>query len=295
MNKTTDTILRELFRSISARLDKAGIESPRLEAGLIIGQVLGMDRLELHISHEYSVSPEQSREIEDVLTRRLNHEPMACILGYREFHNLSFRVTPDVLIPRPETELLVETAIEWIRGRTSSPGQVLRFADIGTGSGNIAVSILHQCPETSCIATDISAPALGIARENAGHHDVLERAEFRHGNMTDTFKMDEKFDAILSNPPYISRRVESTLTPDVIDWEPHNALFSDNDGMGHIDILIRRSPNHLVPGGLLLIEIGHDQQDRTLSIVNQVRTFTDACILEDLSVKPRLLRALMKG
>lgn len=257
----------------------------------MIGSSIGLDRLALHLNPGHLVTQQQALDIEGKLERRLDNEPMAYILGISHFHELSFRVTPDVLIPRPETELLVEKAIAWIRVLNPTNTSGLRFADIGTGSGNIFISILHQCPESTCLATEISPAALDIARLNADDHHVAGRVEFRTGDMTQAFNPGEKFDAILSNPPYIGRREIPHLSADVVNWEPHDALFSENNGMQHIENLIEYSSAHLVPEGLLLIEIGHEQRDRTLSAVSRSGAYSDTRVLNDLSGKPRLLEA----
>jgi release factor glutamine methyltransferase len=190
-----------------------------------------------------------------LLDRRQRGEPIQYITGEAEFYGLPFRVTPAVLIPRPETEHSVEKLIELCKGL--EPPRVL---DVGTGSGAIAVAIAHELPHSSVTATDISAEALAIARENAERNGVAARVRFLQGDLLAPLS-GERFDVVASNPPYVSSEDRASLDVEVRDYEPETALFAGPDGLGIYRRLILQAAEVLVPGGHIVLEIGYDQRD----------------------------------
>lgn len=247
--------LSDLLRQTYARLLAAGIEPSEagVEARLLLQHALGFTREQLITRSEDSVDP---TPLEPLLVRRERREPLAYLLGEREFYGLSFFVTPAVLIPRPETELLVEM----IRSPPPRPAgsQRLAIADIGTGSGCIAVTLAELLPEAQVYATDISEDALEVARRNAARHGV--NVTFLLGDLLAPLPKELLFEVIVSNPPYISRTEAETLAPEVIDGEPHVALFdTDADGLGFYRRLASDAPKRLAPGGLLAVEVGMGQ------------------------------------
>jgi release factor glutamine methyltransferase len=254
------TIKDALTRSAQWLAEK-GLESPRLDAEVLLAHLLAMSRLDLYLAWDRLLNDKQKEQYRDLLKRRANHEPVAYIVGRREFHSLDFRVTPDVLIPRPETELLIEIALKRIRGRgegkSAGATSPLRIADVGTGSGAIAVVLAKELPEARLTATDDSEPALKVARQNAEAHGVAQRIVFRCVSLLEG--LEGSFDLIVSNPPYVSERDRETLPPDVVRYEPTRALFAGEDGLEVIRLLIPQAAERLAPGAALLLEIGAEQ------------------------------------
>ncbi|MCE2870375.1 MAG: peptide chain release factor N(5)-glutamine methyltransferase [Oxalobacteraceae bacterium] len=225
---------------------KAAPVSP-LEARILIAHSLQWSRVQLITQSKNSLTPKQVEEIQCLLERRLQGEPIAYLTGHREFYGLMFAVTPDVLIPRPETELLVELALE----RMSSTARVL---DMGTGSGAVAVAVAHQRPDAHVVATDVSAKALEVARKNALSNQV--QIDFLLSNWYEV--INKKFDLIVSNPPYIAAG-DVHLTQGDLRFEPAEALTDQATGLTAIEKIIRGAPAHLEVGGWLLLEHGYDQ------------------------------------
>lgn len=243
---------------IAARLADAGIESrdSRVEARLLAQHALGLEREQMILRRD-APAPVETLLVEALVERRLRREPLAYIVGLRWFHGLQFQVGPAVLVPRPETEMLVEWALE--RFNADEP---VRIADIGTGSGCIAVAIAARRPEARIHATDISEAALDIARANALRHKVAERIDFRHGDLLAALDPAPPYDALLVNPPYIPESDRPTLAPEVESYEPSTALFGPGvDGLGVYRRLASGAAPFLKPGGALAVEVGAGQAD----------------------------------
>lgn len=217
----------------------------------MLAHFLGCTAGALRLRSGEPFSPELAESFGALVERRARREPLQYILGTEEFMGLCFRVTPAVLIPRLDTEVLVEQAVRRLQGR----GRV-RVADIGTGSGAIAVALAHRLPEATVVATDISREALALARENAAANGVS--VEFRQGDLLEPLA-GEQFDAILSNPPYIGSAEMAGLMPEVRDWEPHLALTPGEDGLAIHRRLAAGAPALLRPGGFLAVEVGIGQ------------------------------------
>ena len=228
----------------------ASLSTARRDAELLLLHTLHRDRAWLLAHPEAEITPEQLAQFDSLLTRRARHEPIQHITGQQEFYGLTLRVTPDVLIPRPETEHLVEAALARIPADTPN-----RILDVGTGSGAIAIALAAHRPHAAITAVDSSPAALAVARENAATHHVAIR--FIESDLL-TALPAEQFDLILSNPPYVPASDE--LEPQVRDFEPHSALFAGESGLDIYRRLIPQAHAALVPGGLLLMEIGHGQQ-----------------------------------
>ena len=279
---TIDAVMREGAR----RLSEAGVENAALDAALIVAETLGVDRLAVHTNRDRCLNADELGRIREMLDRRVAREPLAYILGRREFYGLDFEVTPDVLIPRPETELLVERAIAWIDRRGEGSSEPL-IADIGTGSGAIAVAAAHERPQSQWIATDISEAALAVARRNAKRHGVDDRIEFRQGSLLEP--IDEKLNAICCNPPYVAERDRETLALEVVDYEPGGALFAGPDGLDCIRALIEESPHHLRSGGCLMIECGINQSGAIASLLERSASWCEATVHKDLAGIDRVI------
>lgn len=257
------TSIAESLTTAAQLLNGAGVPEARREAGSLLSFILGKDRTFL-ISHaEDQLSDDVFRRFREDVERRASGEPLQYITGVQDFFGREFRVTPDVLIPRPETELLVEAAIEVV-------GNNPFICDVGTGSGCIAVTLLCELPAARAVAVDKSSPALEIAKLNARNHAVSERIEFA---ISDCFSAlgakDYQFDLIVSNPPYVSAEVMAGLQREVRDHEPRVALSPGADGLSVIRRLIREAPAFLKDNGYLIMEIGFDQSEAAKDLVQE--------------------------
>ena len=246
----------------SNKLRKAGVPEARREAGSLLAFLLDKDRTFILSHADDGISAEQFTLFQEFLDSRAQGEPSQYITGRQEFYGLEFEVTPDVLIPRPETELLVETALKLI----ASEADVL-LCDVGTGSGCIAVTLLKQLPTARVVALDVSAAALEIAKRNAARHGVTDRIEFV---LSDCFaSLDQQhFDLMVSNPPYVAEAAVATLQREVRDFEPRVALTAGADGLDVIRPLLKEAKDYLKPRGYLLFEIGFDQHAVVAALID---------------------------
>lgn len=276
------TSIKEALTQGIETLSRARIERPRLDAEVLLAHVLQADRSRLYAYPEQPLSAAELARFQDLLNRRTRHEPVAYLTGEREFYGLPFWVTPQVLIPRPETELLVELALETIR-----PGH--RVLDIGTGSGCIAVSVAVHAPQTTLIATDISAGALAIARRNAHRHNVDRQITFVQANLASG--INAPIDLLISNPPYISAPEMETLAPNVKDFEPAPALTDGTSaGLSLVEKILAYAATHIVSGGSLLVEIGASQGKQVISLAQRAAPSAKFEIKHDLAGRDRILR-----
>lgn len=239
----------EALRAARGRF--AGIDTAALDAELLLAHVLGRSRTWLRAWPEHRLDPGQQDRYEALVMRRAAGEPVAYLLGRREFWSLELEVGPAVLIPRPETERLVEAVLEALRGREGP-----RILDLGTGSGCVALALARERPDATVVGVEASADALAVARRNAGRHG-LHHVEFLQGDWLDPVG-GAHFDAIVSNPPYV-RSDDPHLRQGDVRFEPAAALDGGPDGLDAIRALAERAPSHLVPGGLLALEHGFDQ------------------------------------
>lgn len=248
MSVSIGTALSEAARTLAAN-----ISEPRLDAALLMSHVIGRDRAFLIAHPEAAIAGPQLKEFEELTARRAQGEPLQYLTGHQEFFKLDFEVTPDVLIPRPETELIVEAGLE-----LADPNAAFVFADLGTGSGCLAVSILHECRRARALAIDISEQALRITQRNAERHRVADRLRLVQSDLFDAISVTETFDLIVSNPPYVSDDEMKTLQREV-QREPRAALAGGSDGLALIRRLLLEAPGHLRPGGYLIFEFGINQ------------------------------------
>ncbi|MGQ0542239.1 MAG: peptide chain release factor N(5)-glutamine methyltransferase [Blastocatellia bacterium] len=247
--------IAEQIETAAKRLKENGVADPRREASSLLEFAIGRPKSYL-ISHpEYVLSETEAQKFESFTQRRAGREPFQYIAGKQEFFGLDFHVTPAVLIPRPETELLVEKAVELL---AKSKNQI--FLDIGTGTGCIAISILKNVDSAKAVAVDISSEALAIASANVLKHGVNDRIDLRRSDLFSDIA-GLKFDLIASNPPYIPASEMDLLQAEVRDYEPRISLTDGGDGLSRIKAIIQGAPDHLLPGGKLLIEIGFGQAD----------------------------------
>lgn len=243
-----------VLRAAARRLTAQGIDSGPLDAEVLLGHVLGMGREQLLAAAKTPLDDAQLQSYMRQLARRIGREPTAYIIGKREFWSLDIHVTPDVLIPRPETELLVEIslAIAAELGVT----EPMSILDLGTGSGAVAVALATELPGANILATDISAAALAVASGNALGNAVACKIKFAQGDLFDAVKMLERFDLIVSNPPYLRRSEIEALEPEVRGWEPRGALDGGWDGLDYYRRIAAQVFDYLVPNGAIAVEIG---------------------------------------
>ena len=245
-----------------------GIESARLDAELLLADVLGLNRVQLYTHFDRPLDTEEQNRYRELVRRRASLEPVAYILGEKEFYGRRFAVGPSVLVPRPETEHLIDAVLRW-----ATQHDVKRIADIGSGSGCIAVTLALELPETSVVATDLSADALEVAKENARGHGVNDRIEWHCCDLLPDSARG--FDVVASNPPYIAEG-DSEVAASVHVYAPHLALFSGTDGLDLIRRLVATAPQRLEEPGLLAFELGARQADAVTAMA------PDFAFVEDL-------------
>ncbi len=278
--------IRRVLEWTTGYLTEHGSESPRLEAEILLAHARGCPRIQLYTHFDDELSEDVRGRMRALVKRRANLEPVAYLVGHREFFSLDFEVNSDVLIPRPETEMLVMEALEFLRGVTAP-----KVVDVGTGSGCIAVAIACHAPTTSVTAIDVSEAALAVARRNAARHQVEDRMTFQRGDLFAPLSATDTFDMIVSNPPYVATDDQTGLDPDVVRHEPHDALFAGGDGLAVIRRIIEAAPQHLRPGGTLLIEFSPEQTDAITGLFDQSGQFEEVTILRDTSQQSRAVRA----
>ncbi len=262
------------------------IDESRLEAELLLAHSLKIDKPKLISDQQRDLSQTELAAFTELIGRRSEHEPTAYITGVQPFLSLDLYVEPSVLIPRPETELLVENVL---RSNVQSAKSIL---DVGTGSGAIAVSLAKHLPGANVVGIDTSEEALAIARKNAGRHRVTERCRFLRSDMFDN--VEGVFDLIVSNPPYIPSSDMDGLQPEVRDWEPRAALDGGPDGLRYIRLLIEQTPAHLKPAGNLWFEFGFGQSRKIEEMLASNRNYKDIRIIKDYSGIDRIASAQLQ-
>lgn len=276
--------ISETLKRSAKILEQNGIAEPRREANSLLAFFLQKDKVFLIAHSGYELTPDEEKQFSTILERRANREPFQHITGKQEFYGLDFFVSKDVLIPRPETEIIVENAIEILR-ETKDP----RICEIGIGSGCISVSILHENANAKAFSFDISENALQIAEKNARFHGVFDRIFLEKSDVFENIK-DKDFDLIVSNPPYIPQSDFDDLQPEVRDFDPQIALTDGKDGLSIIAKIIERSPDFLKPKGHILIEIGIDQANSVKKMFSP-EIWQSVEFISDLQNIPRTVRA----
>jgi release factor glutamine methyltransferase len=280
--------IAENIRIAAQILQESGVAEPRREANSLLAFALRKSKTFLVAYPEYELSGEEETRFREFLRRRAGREPFQYITGRQEFYGLDFVVSGDVLIPRPETESIVENACEILRDKENP-----FFCEVGVGSGCISVAILHEIKTAAAVGLDISEKAIGIAKLNAGNNEVLNRLNLKISDVFGALET-EKFDLIVSNPPYISREDIKDLQPEVRDFEPLTALTDGGDGFSIVEKIIEESPRFLKSGGFLLLEIGFDQSVKVREMF-RAETWQSVEILPDLQGIPRTVKARLNG
>jgi len=281
------TILHMILWSAEYLTEK-GVEAGRLDAEWLLSTALGVDRLQLYLQYDRPLSSEEREAFKPLLRRRARREPLQYIIGRAAFRQLELKTDPRVLIPRPETEVLVQEVLDWASAGAGGVGGVW---DMGTGTGAVALSLAAEGAWTRVVATDVSPEALSVAADNAERHDLSGLVEFRQGSLFEPLEEGERFNIIVSNPPYIAESEKGELQPEVRDWEPPEALFAGEDGLDVIRQLVAGAPEHLVSGGLLALECGFGQAERVAADVNATGAFGAVRIRPDLTGRPRVVMA----
>lgn len=286
----TDWTVRRILEWTTAHLEKHGSETPRLDSEVLLAHARGCQRIQLYTRYDEALREDERSVMRDLVRRRAQSEPVAYLVGHREFFGLDFRVTPDVLIPRPDTETLVVELLELARPLASP-----RVLDIGTGTGCIAIAAAVNHPGGNFTAIDVSEPALAVARENAERHGVADRIRFLTGDLFAPLEAGERFEIIASNPPYIRDDEIETLQPDIRLHEPLSALVAGPDGLTTIRRLIAEAPRHLAPGGYLLMEIAPEQAAAVHNLLEGEAAYGEIRIIKDLPGKERVALARVLG
>ena len=269
-----------------------GVENPRMSAELLLAHALGTERLGLYLRFDQPLSAEELERYRELVRRRLRHEPVAYITGVKAFWDLTVAVTPEVLIPRPDTETLVETALAEIAAlshcSTAAPPLIFEAA---TGSGAVILSLAGNAPGCRFFASDVSPAALRVAAGNARRNGLAERVCFFVADWFSSLRpASARFDMILVNPPYVARGEIAGLAPEVRDYEPRVALDGGVDGLDHIRSIIFAAGGFLSPGGLLLLEIGWDQPDRVRALAETADWCQDIVFFKDMAGHQRVAR-----
>jgi release factor glutamine methyltransferase len=289
---STDSSPARLLSEAAAQLATHGIPTPRLDAEVLLAQTLGMSKTGLYTRLHTPLDTPHHTAFWQKIQQRARHEPLQYITCVQEFWSLDFLVDQRVLIPRPETELVVEVGLELLGGLSAVSEQSAQILDLGTGSGCIVIALATELPRAQFWAYDISSGALAVASENARRHGVSDRITFVQADMRGSLVATlSNFDLILTNPPYIAQPDLSTLQPEVRDWEPRLALDGGRDGLDFYRCLLQDCPRLLRPRGWLVIEIGHDQSEAVMCLAEAQATLTSCCVWPDYAGLPRVVSA----
>ncbi len=277
--------LKQALASAVDRLEAADVGSPRMNAEVLLMFVLGVNRAYLYAHPERELTPEEETRYNEVLAQRSTGMPSQYITGHQEFWGLDFVVSPAVLIPRPETEHLVETVLELARGMDHP-----KLVDVGTGSGCIALALAHELEAAEVHAVDLSADALEIARANAARLQLDERVRLLQSNVLEALVDVSDFDFVVSNPPYVGFDEVDKVQKSVRDFEPQVAVFAGEQGLNVIRPLVEQAYSALKPGGWLALEIGYSMSDAVMHLLSPTR-WEDVRVVPDLQGIPRVVAA----
>jgi release factor glutamine methyltransferase len=287
-------IIKDLLEVTAEYLKKKDIDSPRLCAEILLAYQLKTSRIKLYLNFDQPVSEKDLNEYRALIQRRLKREPVQYITGVQEFWSKEFMVGPQVLIPRPETEVLVEQTLAVLGNKKEGEGTIVPgILDVGTGSGAVAVSLAGELPDADVWAGDISEEALEIAKANARKHGVEERIHFIKSDIFSALDPLQRFNVIISNPPYIPSEDVDALQPEVSRYEPRTALDGGEGGLFFIKKLILEAKEFLKPGGWLIMEMGPFQTAKAMEIVEKSRYYPEKKVVKDYSRCDRVVMARM--
>ena len=260
-----NTTVAQAIAHITALLTDADVDSPRLSAQLLAGHVLSLDRLHVELACDRELAPGEHARLMELASRRAQGELMAHLLGHREFYGREFAVGPHTLIPRPDTETLVDTVLRLFPDTTAP----LTFADLGTGSGCIGITLACERPCWQGVLLELDRDALAVAQRNAHAHGVTERVRCVAGDMFAPPFGDGRLDLVVANPPYIAGAERDEVMPEVLRFEPHTALFSANDGLAHLQACASQAARLLKPSGAVVLEHGYRQGSAVRTLLAQ--------------------------
>jgi release factor glutamine methyltransferase len=281
-----DWTILKLLQWTTSYFKSHAIDSPRADAEILLASALNVKRIDLYVRYDQPLNRDELDRFKALIKRRADREPVAYILGTKEFWSLDFAVTPAVLIPRPDTECLVETALGWLAG--AAPDRILRVLELGTGSGAVVVAVAKNQERHCYFASDVSEAAVRLARCNAERHGLRRRIGFFCGRWLQP-TAPARFDLIVSNPPYVPTGEMVRLQPEILRYEPAGALDGDADGLSCLREIIAAAADHLTPGGRLLLEIGYDQKEAVLALAGQVGRYTDVTVTKDYGARDRVV------
>lgn len=284
--------IKDLLEVTSNYLREKGVDSPRLSAEVLLAFQLKVDRVKLYLNFDQPLHEREVAAYRELIKRRLNREPIQYITGIQEFWSLDFTVGPQVLIPRPETELLVEQVVSLRDDKRLTKSGDLRILDLGTGSGVLAIVIAREFGRASVWASDVSAEALAIAKTNAKKYGLEDRIEFLLSDMWEgLIDSSLAFDVIISNPPYIASDHISFLAPEVRDHEPMSALDGGEQGMHFIKEIIKEAPKYLDAGGWILLEMDPEQTAIAMELMGKNDDYVEKRRIKDYSGQYRVVMA----
>lgn len=282
--------VRRVLEWTTQHLKKHGSDTPRLDAEILLAHARNCPRIALYTHFEDELSEPIRARMRELVQRRAQSEPVAYLVGHREFFSLDFVVNKDVLIPRPDTETLVMAALDAAKPQASA-----KVLDLCTGSGCVAIAIAKNCPSAQVTATDISPAAIAVATENAAKHGVQDRVDFATGDLFAAIPAEATFDIIVSNPPYVTTAELETLAQDIRKYEPRGALDGGADGLDIVRRIIGDAPAHLRPGGRVFLEISPEQGAAVSERLRTQGAWAHEKLIKDLSGKVRVATASKSG
>ncbi|MGD1915344.1 MAG: peptide chain release factor N(5)-glutamine methyltransferase [Phycisphaerales bacterium] len=282
---------RKLLDWLRGALKDKGGEDSRLCAEMLVARVLVCPRLKLYMEVARPASPDELSQLRSLAKRALAHEPVQYLVGEASFYGISLKADKRALIPRPETQALVDEAVETIKTIEDRPPRV---ADVCTGSGCVAIAIASQAPDSIVLASDIDSEALALATENVERHDLAERVSLFQGNLLAALPAGDPFDAIVANPPYIPDDEWESVAANVKDHEPTHALRGGTDGLDFVQRIIDGAFDRLQPGGLLAIEVAASRADEAVELVGASPYANEVGIVRDFTGRPRVVRAFRR-
>jgi release factor glutamine methyltransferase len=276
--------VRRVLEWTTQHLKKHGSETPRLDAEILLAHARNCPRIALYTQFDEPLSDAVRAKMRELVQRRAQSEPVAYLVGHREFFSLDFDVTRDVLIPRPDTETLVMAVLD-----AAKPLAEPKILDLCTGSGCVAIAVAKNCPAAVMTATDLSPAALTVAKKNAEKHEVDQRVTFSQGDLFAAVGPEVRFDIIAGNPPYVTTAELDTLATDIRKYEPRQALDGGPDGLDVVRRIVRDAAAHLQPGGSIFLEISPEQGDAVQRLCSEAGPFTEIRAMKDLSGRTRVV------